>query len=78
MLTFSVIFLQAERDRQIKEEQQMQEEAIALELEKAKLEELRDEKMRQQVRETRYESKLCKDEYFYYIIHVTSICIFMF
>ena len=48
-----MLFYQAERDRTLKDEQQQQEEALALQLEKTKLQELRDEKMRQQIRETR-------------------------
>ena len=49
-----MLFYQAERDRTLKDEQQQQEEALALQLEKTKLQELRDEKMRQQIRETRW------------------------
>ena len=42
---------QAERDAQIKRTQQEQEEHLAEELAKLKLEKGRDEKMRQQIRE---------------------------
>ena len=45
--------LQAQRDRLIREEQMLQEERLAAELEKRKLDSIRDEKMRQQIRETR-------------------------
>ena len=45
---------QAEMDRNLREKQQAQEEALAAELARQKLEELRDEKMRQQIREQRY------------------------
>jgi len=44
---------QGQRDRLIQEEQMFQEERLAAELEKCKLESMRDEKMRQQVRESR-------------------------
>lgn len=47
-------FLQAERDRIVKFDQLEQEERMAKELQSRKMDELRDEKMRQQVRETRY------------------------
>jgi hypothetical protein len=48
-----MIVLQAQRDRLIREEQMLQEERLAAELEKRKLDGIRDEKMRQQIRETR-------------------------
>ena len=41
-------------DRNLRERQQAQEEALAAELARQKLEELRDEKMRQQIREQRH------------------------
>lgn len=44
---------QAQRDRLQREEQMAQEERLARELERMKLEGIRDEKMRQQIRETR-------------------------
>ena len=44
---------QAERDKQLRERQMAQEEALAIELERQKLETLRDDKMRQQIREQR-------------------------
>uniref|UniRef100_A0A8W8NY34 Meiosis-specific nuclear structural protein 1 n=1 Tax=Magallana gigas TaxID=29159 RepID=A0A8W8NY34_MAGGI len=43
--------LKAQRDRLIREEQMLQEERLAAELEKRKLDSIRDEKMRQQIRE---------------------------
>merc|ERR1711976_265669 len=43
--------MKAERNRKIKEEQQAQEDALARELERVKLESERDDKMRQQIRE---------------------------
>ena len=48
-----MFILQAERDKEIKERQMAQEEALSRELERQKLEGLRDEKMRQQIREQR-------------------------
>lgn len=45
--------MKAERDKHIKNEQQRQEESLAIELEKIKLDQTRDEKMRQQIRECR-------------------------
>lgn len=47
--------LKAQRDRLIREEQMLQEERLAAELEKRKLDSIRDEKMRQQIRETSLE-----------------------
>ncbi|XP_048749255.1 meiosis-specific nuclear structural protein 1-like [Ostrea edulis] len=47
--------LKAQRDRLIREEQMLQEERLAAELEKRKLDGIRDEKMRQQIRETSLE-----------------------
>ena len=74
--------LQAQRDRLIREEQMLQEERLAQEMEKHKLESMRDEKMRQQIRETRYNRQIiymstlhipfdtvCQVDYF----HVNSI-----
>ena len=49
-----LVTVQAQRDRLIQEEQMLQEERLAAELERHKLEGMRDEKMRQQIRETRY------------------------
>ena len=45
--------VQAERDRLIREQQLAQEESLARELERRRLEQTKDEKMRQQIRETR-------------------------
>ena len=42
---------QAEQDRVVKEQQQEQEELLAAELGRLKMEKDRDEKMRQQIRE---------------------------
>ena len=47
------LFVQAERDRLVREQQIQQEESLARELERRKLELTKDEKMRQQIRETR-------------------------
>jgi len=47
------LVLQAQRDRFQRDEQMAQEERLARELENRKLEGIRDEKMRQQIRETR-------------------------
>lgn len=47
--------LKAQRDRLVREEQMAQEERLAIELEKRKLDGIRDEKMRQQIRETSLE-----------------------
>uniref|UniRef100_A0A2C9JVV5 Meiosis-specific nuclear structural protein 1 n=1 Tax=Biomphalaria glabrata TaxID=6526 RepID=A0A2C9JVV5_BIOGL len=47
--------LKAERDRLLKQQQIDQEENLARELERVKFEQLRDEKMRQQIRETSLE-----------------------
>nr|KAG5707301.1 hypothetical protein BaRGS_000075 [Batillaria attramentaria] len=47
--------LRAERDRMIREQQFAQEESLARELERRRLEETKDEKMRQQIRETSLE-----------------------
>lgn len=46
-------YLQAERDRVLREQQLAQEESLARELERRKYEQLKDEKIRQQIRETR-------------------------
>ena len=45
----------AQREKVILEQQQEQEERLAAELERIKLDKCRDEKMRQQIRETRFE-----------------------
>ena len=45
--------MQNQRLKEIRKQQELQEEAIAKELEKIKTEQLRDEKIRQRVRETR-------------------------
>jgi len=50
----SHMLLQRERDNELKRQQQEQELRIAAEMQKMKLNQLRDEKMRQQIRETRY------------------------
>ncbi|XP_069102255.1 meiosis-specific nuclear structural protein 1-like [Argopecten irradians] len=47
--------LKAQRDRLIREEQMVQEERLAKEMERRKLDSMRDEKMRQQIRETSLE-----------------------
>lgn len=47
--------LRAERDRLIREQQMAQEESLSRELERRRLEQTKDEKMRQQVRETSLE-----------------------
>jgi hypothetical protein len=48
------IFIQAEENKRLRELQLAQEEKLAVELAKLKHESLKDEKMRQQVRENRY------------------------
>lgn len=53
LIIIGCIVMQAQRDRLIREEQMLQEERLAAELEKRKLDGIRDEKMRQQIRETR-------------------------
>ena len=46
--------MHTEQQRQIKEQQMAQDEALATELERLKMETMRDEKMRQQIRANRY------------------------
>ena len=48
----------AETDKAIRQEQYAQEERLASELERFKLDQLRDTKMRQQLRETRYKARI--------------------
>ena len=47
------VCIQGERNRIMKQQQLEQEENLARELERVKFEQLKDEKMRQQIRETR-------------------------
>jgi len=44
---------QSQREKEAREQQEMQEAAMAAEMERLKLEEKRDSKMRQQIRESR-------------------------
>ena len=48
-------YFQAQRDKEVREQQAEQEERLALELSRLKHEETRDEKMRQHIRETSLE-----------------------
>ena len=64
--------LQAQRDRLIREEQMLQEERLAQEMEKHKLESMRDEKMRQQIRETRYK-QIGEKRYNRQIIYMSTL-----
>lgn len=50
----TVLWTQAEENKRLKELELQQEEKLAAELAKLKHEKLKDEKMRQQVRESRY------------------------
>ena len=50
---YSIIVFQAQESKEIKAEQQEQEQRVAEELCRIKLESTRDEKMRQQIRESR-------------------------
>ena len=51
--------VQAERDRLVREQQLAQEESLSRELERRRLEQTKDEKMRQQIRETRSVCSAC-------------------
>jgi len=42
------------REKEARQQQEMQEEAMAAEMERLKMEQKRDTKMRQQIRESRY------------------------
>jgi len=48
------VAVQSQRERETRRQQEMQEEAMAAEMERLKMEEKRDTKLRQQIRESRY------------------------
>lgn len=62
---FCFVFIQAEENKRLRELQFEQEEKLAVELAKLKHESLKDEKMRQQVKENRYLG--------FYKFHVVSL-----